>query len=377
MVCGGVEKELITILKRFDRDRFDISLLLLYDSGDNITSQLPSYVNVIDLSVDKDYYFADLATYVKKRIKYGKLKKASEALYKRLFRKIPVPAFSEIDSIPNLEETFDIAVCYHAHSPVCLRYVSEKIIASQYFLWIHNDFTTTGYKVDLYREWLNKYQRFICVSTVLKNEFLEICPEFSSQTTVAHNIIDKDEIIEKMHFLDDDIIAFQKDSALKILTVGRFVEQKGFDLAIRACKLLVTQGYNVRWYAIGYGDELERMQSLISELELNNYFIILGRKDNPYPYMKYTDLYVQTSRHEGYAITIEEVKAIGSYIIATDFAGVREQLLNEKYGTVIRDFTPRSIAESIIKFINSPKDHKVIMDESNDLNWAVIESYFL
>ena len=114
----------------------------------------------------------------------------------------------------------------------------------------------------------------------------------------------------------------------------------------------------------------------LKQYHLENNFIILGRRDNPYPFMKCADLYVQPSRHEGFGVTIEEVKVIGTYIIATDFAGVREQLRENYTGTVVNSFIPEQLAYSIIKFINNPVVRTQCMSNI-DLDWKVIEDLFI
>ena len=376
MVCGGVEKELITILKRFDRNKYKLSLLLMYDSGDKILSQLPSDVDLINLTVDKKYYFPNFLYYLSSRFLCGDFRSMIYGFFQRLFRRRPVPLFVDLIDLPAIEREYDVAVCYHIHSPICLRYVIERIKAKRYLSWIHNDFSTTKFQIQHYEPWLKRYDKFACVSKQLKDEFLDIFPDFQDKTIVAHNIVDRDEIRYKMNETSDEITALLNEPRFKILTVGRFVEQKGFDIAIRACDILVKKGYDIKWYAIGYGKDLSLLQSLIDKYGLENNFIILGRRDNPYPFMKCVDLYVQPSRHEGFGITIEEVKVIGTYIVATDFAGAREQLQDNGTGMVVDSFKPDIIADSIITFINNPVTISRCVSNS-DLEWKVIEDLFI
>ena len=376
MVCGGVEKELITILNRFDRKKYALSLLLMYDAGDEIMSQIPTDVKLINLSVNKRFYFSNLWHYLYSRAKAGNFGQVISGLFKGVLLRHPAPVFVDLSDVPSPEQNYDIAVCYHMHSPICLRYVVEKISAGRYISWIHNDFSTTGFKIGSYKRWLNKYDLFACVSNRLRDEFLDIFPEFASRTIIAHNIVDRDEIVSKMNESSDEICELKDDPTFKILTVGRFVEQKGFDIAIKTCAILIKKGYDIKWYAIGYGKDIQMMRSLVCQYKLGRNFIILGRRDNPYPYMKLADLYVQPSRHEGFGITVEEVKVVGTYIIATDFAGVREQLLEESTGVVVDSFEPDDLAERIIYFIdNPPTREKGVLNNNSD--WTTIESLFL
>lgn len=256
-----------------------------------------------------------------------------------------------------------------------MRYVIEKTKASRYIAWIHNDFSATKFRVEKYEKWLDKYEKFVCVSKQLKDEFLSRYPIGSNNTSVCHNVVDTEEINNKSNLRLDENDIFVTDDSFKILTVGRFVEQKGFDLAIQACKLILEKGYHVKWYAIGYGVEEDNMVKLVEKYNLQDNFIILGRKENPYPYMRLADLYVQPSRHEGFSITVEEVKAIGTYMLLTDFAGAREQIVSGKNGTLIEEYTPNAIADCIINYIQNPIACERISEDGNN-NWKIIESLF-
>jgi glycosyltransferase involved in cell wall biosynthesis len=99
--------------------------------------------------------------------------------------------------------------------------------------------------------------------------------------------------------------------SIKLLTAGRFCYQKAFDNAVRLCKILLERGMNIKWYALGYGTEEEKIKSMVRELGIEESFIFLGKKINPYPYMKACDIYVQPSRYEGKAVTVREAQMLG------------------------------------------------------------------
>lgn len=270
-------------------------------------------------------------------------------------------------------ENYDYAVCYHMHSPLVLRYVADKVNADKKIVWIHNDFKTTNFKVQSLVKWLDKYDLFVSVSKRLNEEFVELCPQYVSKAIIAYNVIDAEEIQFKSQNLENIEKFFLTDNRFKILTVGRFVEQKGFDLAIQALKLIVDQGLDISWYVIGYGKDENKMKNMIEENNLQEKFIILGRKVNPYPYMRNCDLYVQPSRHEGFGLTLAEAKVLNKYIICTNFAGADEQIKCSVNGEIVPDFTPETIAKYIIEYIKSPRFSKN-MDENN--NWEVIFNIF-
>src|SRR5699024_4127129 len=93
-----------------------------------------------------------------------------------------------------------------------------------------------------------------------------------------------------------------RDAKFKILTVARLVEEKGVFLALKACKMLVDQGYDVRWFLIGNGSLRRELDIQSKGLGLDDHFILLGEKSNPYPYMAYCEVYVQPSKTEAHCV---------------------------------------------------------------------------
>lgn len=380
MVCGGVEKELITILKRFDRSIYNLSLLLLYEQDIEMKKLIPEDVKIVNLNIDKQYYCEGFLGIVKSRVKRGEIAKAAKLIFGKILKNGATPAIIKLDDIPQISEEFDYAVCYHMHSPIVLRYVADSVNARYKIAWIHNDFLTTRYRIDKYDNWLKKYNVFIAVSNQLKEEFQIRCPQYSNIITVVHNIVDAVEIKKKAVNFSGVERNFLNDRNIKIVTVGRFVEQKGFDIAIRACKELVEQRIPITWYAIGYGKDEMYLKKMIVQEKIENNFVILGRKENPYPYMAKADFYVQPSRHEGFVITIAEAKVLHKAIVCTDFAGAREQIENGINGIILSESTAECLSCELKKLINNPalveRFTKKLEDCRNDNEWNKIENVF-
>lgn len=149
----------------------------------------------------------------------------------------------------------------------------------------------------------------------------------------------------------DEVIPF-KDS-FNIVTVGRLTEQKGYDIAIKAASILKKRKINFVWYAIGGGRDEEKLKKLVEKCCLENQFVFLGRKRNPYPYMKHCDLYVQPSRHEGYVITLVEARALCLPILSSDIPSAREQIQDGINGYVA-ELSAEAIADKIEYLYNNP-----------------------
>ena len=121
----------------------------------------------------------------------------------------------------------------------------------------------------------------------------------------------------------------------KIVTVGRLSKEKGQDIAIKVLCKLRKDGYDVRWYCIGDGNYRNEYEILIEKYGLKDDFILLGAKSNPYPYMAKADIYVQTSRHEGYCLTLAEAKCLSKPIVTTNFIGAYEQIEDGHTGFIV------------------------------------------
>ncbi|MBI1700571.1 glycosyltransferase, partial [Lactobacillus crispatus] len=131
-----------------------------------------------------------------------------------------------------------------------------------------------------------------------------------------------------------------------IVTVGRLTEQKGYDISIKAAKNLRDRGINFKWFAIGEGKDRYKLQRLISKLNLSNNFFLIGRRDNPYPYIKNCDLYVQFSRHEGYGLSVLEARILDKPIVVSDLPVFKEQIKNRWNGLIVH-FDQNNLANSI------------------------------
>lgn len=348
MVLGGVEKELITILRKLEPLNVDITLLLLYVQDKSIISRIPAYVKVVNLNIDKEYYCVDTISLAKKRLIRGYFFEGFSLLIKKALNIGQTGANLNINDIYELDDCFDTAICYHMHSPLMLKYVAEKVKANRKIAWMHNDFSTTGYNVGTLRHLLYKYDYFVGVCKKLSDEFINICPELSNKVVTIYNIIDENEVklLANMPFDKDEYSNF--DDKIVLLTVGRIEEQKGYDIAVRTALLLKNAGLEFVWLFIGYGKKEEEIRAMISMFGLEGCVKLLGKKENPYQYMNLCNVYVQPSRHEGFGLTISEAKVLEKPIICTNFIGADEQIVNGVNGIIVPVNDEHKIAESII-----------------------------
>ncbi len=191
-----------------------------------------------------------------------------------------------------------------------------------------------------------KYDEFITVSHANKRMLEAHFPSLVGKIQVINNLIDADSIER----LADEPVEFD-EAAITICTVGRISPEKGQILAIETAKELKNRNINFKWYFVGDGEDRAKCENNVRVYGLHDNCVFVGMKDNPYPYMKNCDYYVQPSHIEADPVTIREAKALKKPIIATNILALQEALANGAYG-ILCDETARSLADGIISAIN-------------------------
>lgn len=351
MTLGGVEKELTTVLKRIHH-QYDITLLLLYLEDAEMLNDIPCDVKIRIIGVDKGYYCGTTAEMIRRRLKKGEFLQAADLSVRRCLKLGMSHSNVSLTNVRSLDESFDLAICYHIHSPLMMKYVVEKIHARKKIGWIHNDFYGSDYPIQRLKKYVTLYNEFVAVSKKVEKEFRELCPWYSGEISTAYNYLDVEEILGlAQESIVEDV--FLQESGVKLLTVGRFTEQKGIDLAIQAAAMLKKEKRKFHWFVIGYGKLESTYRRLIADYGVADCFTILGRKTNPYPYIKNCDIYVQPSRHEAFGLVVLEAKILHKPIVCTDFDGADEQINNGVNGIIVPTNDVNVLAEELSKLIGS------------------------
>ena len=148
-----------------------------------------------------------------------------------------------------------------------------------------------------------------------------------------------------LKILANEPIKFQP-KGFSILSIGRLNNQKGYELAIKACKILVDKNIDVYWFVLGEGEEFKNLKNQIDSNNLNNRFILLGTRENPYPILSKVDIFVHTARFEGFGIVITEAKILSKPIVITNF-NIAESHITHNDNGLISEMTSVSIAKNI------------------------------
>ncbi len=253
------------------------------------------------------------------------------------------------DGAWRFDETFDLAVAFIEGASAY--YVANHVKARKKAAFIHIDYRCAGYTREMDGDCWNRFDRIFAVSREAKEGFAACYPEQEKKLFLFHNLIDREKILR----LAEEQGGFSDDyDGARILTVGRLVHQKGYDIAVEAMGILKAQGYRVRWYALGEGSQRKSLEAKIAALGLQEDFLLPGAVENPYPYYRQADLYVHASRFEGKSIAIQEAQILGCAIIASDCSGNREQIADGQDG-LLCSLSPESIAGCIAHLLEQDK----------------------
>ncbi len=338
MNVGGTEKALLNMLSVMPRDQFDITILFLEKYGD-LLGELPKDIKIEYLNVyseNKDLLNNSPQQEAIKLLKNGDYLDAVKLLLIHILTKIKGERTLfyryVLKKYPDFNKEFDIAVAYAGPMDFISYFIANKVTAKRKIQWIHFDVSKIGLNLKFVSKVLNQFDKVFVVSQEGKKALLRMAPQLKEKTEVFSNIISSEHILQQASVGE----GFNDNFAgVRILTVGRLTQEKGQELCIKVLKRLKEQDYNVRWYCIGEGTQRANYESIINQYNLQNDFILLGSKTNPYSYMKNCDIYVQPSKHEGYCITLAEARCFNKPIVTTNFAGANEQIRNMKTGLII------------------------------------------
>lgn len=356
MNIGGTEKALLTMLSEIDKERYDVTVLMLEQYG-GFLKDIPDWVNIQYLD-----YYKEIKDIINKplhilsfeELKIGKLSKSIKYLYLYLLSKISkersLVLKNILKSYPDIDTEYDLAVAYAGPMDFISYFVANKIKAKKKVQWIHFDITKIGLNYNFAKKIYSKFDKVFVVSESAKEKVIEKIPCIKNKVKVFYNIVSSS-LIKRLANEERFIDEFK---GVRILTVGRISKEKGQQLTVPVLAKLKAEGYKARWYCIGDGNYRNHIEDLIKKYDLEDDYIILGSKSNPYPYMKDCDIYVQPSLHEGYCITLAEARCFDNPIIATDFTGAREQLVETGCG-LVSDISEDGIYTKIKEILDNSK----------------------
>jgi len=314
---GGAEQVLVTLLRHFDYEHYDVTLLTMSDTGVHLDDVDFSKVHYRSVIPQHSGALADIWYRIK---------------YKLLYQYLPAWLVSKL-IIPSGYDTYIAFV-----EGYCTKVISAVHVKK--VAWVHCDlkndpWTTQKGIFRTFEEEKTIYSQFNKVVAVSKNVEDIMNDYYGLQnTTTIYNPIDVEDICQK----SQEPIDFTPSDGFNIVSVGRLVPQKGYDLLIPIIAKLRNEDLNAHLYILGEGEERKRLESLISNLSAQSYIHLMGYKNNPHAYVRQMDLFVCSSRAEGYSLVIAEALSLGIPVISTNCSGPNELLAEGKYGILCNDY---------------------------------------
>ncbi len=335
LTSGGAEKSLISLLTLFDYQKYEVDLLMFAQSGLYLPL-LPKEVNVLEVPI----YLRKQDEGIQNLIKNKQLKElyyrlgASVSLrnphYKKKMHGAQINWRWISKGIDSLEKKYDVAIAYSQGTPTY--FVAEKVKADRKLAWVNIDYRVAAYNKDFDKDYYREFDHIIAVSESCKEVLVEELPSVSEKVRVIYDIISPTLI----HSMADEEGGFEDNQeGLRLLTIGRLAYQKGYEMAIEACHKLKEDGFSFKWYVIGEGQLKSKFDSMVGEYDLEDTFIFLGVHQNPYTFLKQSDIYVQSSRFEGYGLAIAEARLLQKPVVSTDFTVVHDQIRNRENGLIV------------------------------------------
>lgn len=340
MELGGVEKSLLGLLNAFDDKKYQIDLFLLRHEGElfeyipknvNILPEIPAYTvlarPLIKVVKEKHILLAIARTYGKvKAILYEKFHSFQDSGVELEYSHKYTCAF-----MPKIQKKkeYDIAISFLTpHYFVWKRVKAKKKIA-----WIHTDYSRIQINIKSEEKMWSAYNYIVSISKDAARSFRKVFPMLENKIVIIENILPVKIIQQQMN--EFDITDEMKGKGIKLLSIGRYCKAKNFDNIPDICKKILKSGIEVTWYIIGYGSDEVIIKKHIIEKKMQNNIILLGKKENPYPYIKACDVYVQPSRYEGKSVAVREAQLLGKPVIITNYETAQSQLENGVDGFIV------------------------------------------
>lgn len=356
MFIGGAERSLIGLLDSIDYSKFDVDLFLYRHEGEFL-NLIPKEVNILP----QNNSYTTFDTPIKSLLFSNKFRFGVARLLAKFDIKNNQKQGNEINvwssmqfiskrllpMLPEINGEYDMAINFLGIADV----LGNKVNAKKKLAWIHTDYSELIPNKELDLKTYSNVDYIINVSKHCEDKFLKVYPQFREKSLVIENILSNNFVKSQADEKIDELFLKDNKDEIRLLSIGRFSDAKNFDNIPYICKDLLALGCNIKWYIIGYGGDEELIKSKIVEFGMEEKVIILGKKANPYPYIKACDIYVQPSRYEGKAVTVREAQILNKPVVITNFATAKSQL-KDGFDGIIVPMDNEGCARGIANLIN-------------------------
>ncbi len=342
MELGGAEKALLGFLNNIDYNNYSVDLFLERHFGE-LLGAIPQKVNLLNENSAYASMGVPLSRVIKNKkplIALGRYKgkKEADAFIKNAGYKSGADVLINyshkytVNYMPMIsEKEYDIVISFLTPHYYALKKTKGKMKIA----WIHTDYKAIEIDRQSELEMWSGFDKIVSISPQVTENFTEVFPELKEKIISVDNMHPSGLIeLESEKFVPEG--EMPDDGSIRLLSVGRYCVAKNFDNVPFICKELVEKySLDVKWYIIGYGTDGELIEKSIEESGMKDRVILLGKKENPYPYIKRCDFYVQPSRFEGNAVTVNEALILKKKVILTDYSTAKCQVEPDVDGVIV------------------------------------------
>lgn len=365
MFVGGAETSLLGLLDNIDYEKYDVDLFLFRHEGE-FMPLIPEKVNVLPevwQYTNFDVPVKSLFTFKKFPFAIGRILAKISATISRKKQKKYMSVWTGVQYIykylnpllPKISGEYDLAVSYMA-----VPFYFSKINAKKKLMWFHSDYRKIDAerKVDL--KLFKRLDKVVTVSEECKKAFLSVYPSMEGRVIAIENTLSEN-IVSKRSTEFSVEKEMPDDNCIKLLSIGRFEYAKNFENIPFICRNVLDKGINIKWYIIGEGDDIkELIEQNKKKTNTEENVILLGKKTNPYPYIKACDIYAQPSRYEGKSVAVREAQMLEKPVIISRYATSAAQL-EEGVDGIIAPMDNEGFAEELANLINDKSKQQAII----------------
>ena len=338
---GGAEISLIGLLQAIDYSRCDVDLFLYQHTGELMTlipkevrllpeiSAYAQFESSLRQTLFSRYWRIGLAR-LKSKWQYHWFRKSHDCpdnnAYFQYLADNVTPLLPPLDYLGE----YDLAVNFIG----VMNVIRDKVKAKRKVAWIHTDYSKISVNARMELPVWSSFDEIVSISDASTESFLNIFPTLKGRVSVMENILSPTFVRSRAEMGHPDGMQV-KDGEVCLLSVGRFCKAKNYDNLPFILKRIRENGVNARWFVIGYGGDEALIRQRIKDACMQDYVEILGKKDNPYPYIKACDWYVQPSRYEGKSVTVREAQMLGKAVIVANYSTAKSQVKNCVDGMIV------------------------------------------
>lgn len=365
MHLGGAETSLIGLLQALDSEKVEVDIFVYSHEGE-MMKLIPSYINLLPENPTWSMFEKPLKEVLKKgylRMFLARMR-AKWRMHQYLKKNNPKDGAAihgylgeEVSKVlPNLHYlgVYDLAISFlNPHN-----FVQDHVKAKKKVCWIHTDYTHIDVNADLESPVWRAYDHVISISEDVTKTFLQVFPSLKDKIVEIENILSPDYVRQRSLLISSEDIQKEmpaRGDCINLLTIGRFSEAKKLDEIPAICRGIVEAGVNVRWYIIGYGGSDDYIRREIEREGMQEHVFLLGKKENPYPYIKACDWYVQPSRYEGKSVVVREAQMLCKPVIVTNYPTALSQIQQGVDGVIV----PMDIPGCVAQMVETLKDNKL------------------